>query len=164
MKSLGRSLRPSYRPPRFARHRGTGKPFLKGLIPIGLAVVVLSAIAIALKTVSSGRAGPIDDPMQYLKIAWRLVNPNYDWRSDYGLNIFAATEMHFWRPLADWTRSGGGLILGQFNSVSFASAACAAGLSYGGYEPPAQVIQRVPPRSDCCCWARPPSYSDMPFI
>jgi len=113
-----------------ARHRRTGEKATRGLVPTVLAVAVLCAIAILVKVVSSGRAGQIADPVRYLKVAHQLVRPDYDWRTDFGLNIIAGTEVHFWIPLVDWARSAGGLMMGQYGAVVIGSAAAAAGLSY----------------------------------
>ena len=70
-----------------------------------LAVAAALAVALVVKAAVSHRTGSADDPMRYLAIAYRLVNPEYDWRVDSGLNIYAAISVNFWHPLVGWAKA-----------------------------------------------------------
>jgi MFS family permease len=64
-------------------------------------VAVLAAVALCtgLKLLSDR----LVDPVNYESMARVFLSPHYDWRISYGLNVFAALEVHFWFPLRDWS-------------------------------------------------------------
>jgi hypothetical protein len=66
------------------------------------AAVALIFATIAYKVFQSGRAGPIADPNRYVAGLRQLVRPDYDWRVDSGLNIFAMAQAYFWAPVKGW--------------------------------------------------------------
>jgi hypothetical protein len=69
----------------------------------GIGLAALLMLAIAAKWLLTSR---VPDPSfgKYINGLLQLVRWDYDWRIDYGLNIFAALEVHFWSTLEGWAR------------------------------------------------------------
>lgn len=78
------------------RHNGSRRRAMVLL----LIVVVMLAAAI-FKWSVSGRVGT-PGPDRYIKGLEQLFRTDYDWRFDFGLNLFAAIETHFWEPFRGW--------------------------------------------------------------
>src|SRR5437867_8565697 len=74
-----------------------------------LAVVVLVGVLVLAKFAASDRA---QSPQlgRYVKGLIQLVRPDYDWRTDYALNIFAAASVHFWWTAVGWARGAQALV------------------------------------------------------
>jgi len=78
-----------------------------------VAAIALILVVIAYKALLSGRAGPIADPDRYLAGLRQLVRPDYDWRVDSGLNIFAMVQAYFWAPVKGWWTGAISLVSGR---------------------------------------------------
>jgi hypothetical protein len=111
------------------RFRTSGTTRFRTLITLMILVALLFAVALV-KIAVSGRAGDVADPHRYLMGAYQLIRPDYDWRVHSGLNIFAAIEVHFWRPVAGWAGEVRALFGGRANGSVIASAVAAAAVSY----------------------------------
>jgi hypothetical protein len=77
------------------------------------AAATLILAAIAYKVLLSGRAGPVADPNRYLAGLRQLVRPDYDWRVDSGLNVFAMAQAYFWAPVKGWGIGAISLLTGR---------------------------------------------------
>lgn len=71
----------------------------KGIGIAAISLVGLVLFAFAYKIVVSGRTGAIADPNRYLAGLRQLVRPDYDWRTDSSLNLFAAARAELWEPV-----------------------------------------------------------------
>lgn len=78
-----------------------------------VAAAALILAAIAYKVLLSGRAGPIADPNRYIGGLRQLIRPDYDWRVDSGLNIFAMAQAYFWAPVKGWWTGAISLVRGR---------------------------------------------------
>jgi len=78
-----------------------------------VAAIALILAVIAYKALLSGRAGPIADPDRYLAGLRQLIRPDYDWRVDSGLNIFAMVQAYFWAPVKGWGTGAISLLTGR---------------------------------------------------
>ena len=67
-----------------------------------VAVIAAVTVCTALKFLTP-RQEVIIGPRGYPHMIQVFFSPHYDWRVDYGLNAFAAIEVHFWFTLRDWT-------------------------------------------------------------
>ncbi|MEP7130451.1 MAG: hypothetical protein ABI770_04910 [Sphingomicrobium sp.] len=97
---------------------------------IALAVVVmLIAVSVLAKFALSDRP-PAPEIARYTKGLIQLVRPDYDWRTDYALNIFAAANVHFWWPVLGWARAAEALFRGQLDWSAPAAAIFAAFVAF----------------------------------
>ena len=94
-----------------------------------VAVAALLAVAFLFKVNSSSRAGSLTQWDRYARGAWQLVRPDYDWRIDSSLNIFAALDTHFWRVLTGWASAAADLVAGRLDPVLIGASAAAAALA-----------------------------------
>jgi hypothetical protein len=94
-----------------------------------LALVVLVGLLTLAKYALSSRPQP-PDLHRYIKGLIQLVRPDYDWRTDFSLNIFAATSVHFWWPIAGWWRGAGALLTRELGLPAGAAALTAAALAF----------------------------------
>lgn len=94
-----------------------------------LALAILAAVAVsaAYKIAVSERTGPIGRPSHYAWVLLELVRPDYDWRIDGGLNVFAAALVHFWFTVKGWGDGAAALLSGQLGLTATAAAAAVAG-------------------------------------
>jgi hypothetical protein len=99
-------------------------------IALVLGIVAAVAVAGALKVMASERGQSVFSPYHYLHLIHQFLRPDFDWRVDYGLNIFAAPLLHFWFTLVGWARAAFGVFAGHFNQTEIALAAAMAGLTY----------------------------------
>lgn len=81
-----------------------------------LGVVALVGGLVLAKFVVSARTQP-PQLGRYLKGLIQLVRPDYDWRTDYALNIFAAADVHFWQTAAGWLRGAEALARGRITWI-----------------------------------------------
>ena len=98
--------------------RPARQPIL-GLLPalsLALAGIVKGAVSNRLET----------RPGAYLVEARTFFRSGYDWRHDYGLNLFAALDVHYPATIAAWTREFVEIFAGRVG-VSVLIAASAAG-------------------------------------
>ena len=100
--------------------RGPTPKGRRSAVGAGIVAVLLGAVA-ASKILSSDRVRSPEIHL-YTKGLIQLFRPDYDWRTDYALNIFAATSVHFWWPLLAWLRQVPALFQGQVGVVSAAVA------------------------------------------
>jgi hypothetical protein len=91
-------------------------------------VVALVALATLAKYAVSERT-QAPSLHRYLKGLIQLVRPDYDWRTDFGLNVFAAADVNFWRPILGWWRGAEALIQGEFGWLAAAAAIVVASLA-----------------------------------
>jgi nitrate reductase gamma subunit len=77
-----------------------------------LALVLLVALAALAKYAVSPRPQP-PDLHRYVKGLIQLVRPDYDWRTDYALNLFAAADVHFRWTVIGWARGVAALVRGE---------------------------------------------------
>lgn len=108
--------------------RGRGGDWRRAALPL-LAVVAAVVVAVLAKSAVSDRGQLPADAGMYWQGLIQLVRPDYDWRFDSGLNIFAAAVAHFWHPLAGWAQSAARLASGAFDPVGLAAAGAIAGLA-----------------------------------
>ena len=73
----------------------------KGIIIAATTVAVALAVTAVLKVLLSERAR-LMKPYDYLVGAYRFFSPSYDWRVDYGPNIFAALDVYVWQTIIRW--------------------------------------------------------------
>ena len=97
--------------------------------------VVLLTLAALVGALALAKFGLSDRPeapelQRYVKGLIQLVRPDYDWRTDYALNVFAAAEVHFWSPLLGWLRGVQALVRGDLGWVDAAAALAAALLAF----------------------------------
>jgi hypothetical protein len=88
-------------------------------------VIIFIGLAVAAKFALSDRPQP-PEFARYAKGLIQLIRPDYDWRTDYALNIFAAADVHFWWPILGWVRGADALIRGQLGWLDAAAAIFAA--------------------------------------
>ena len=94
-----------------------------------LALVFLVGPLVLAKFAISDRP-PAPQLTRYMKGLIQLVRPDYDWRTDYSLNIFAAVDVHFWWPVLGWARGAEALIDGALGWAAAAAAVAAALLAF----------------------------------
>jgi hypothetical protein len=94
-----------------------------------LALVFLVAPLVLAKVAISDRP-PSPQMTRYVKGLIQLVRPDYDWRTDYSLNIFAAVDVHFWLPVLGWVRGAEALFGGALGWAAAAAAVAAALLTF----------------------------------
>ncbi|MDQ3483140.1 MAG: hypothetical protein M3448_07025 [Pseudomonadota bacterium] len=82
-----------------------------------VAVVAALAAGVLFKLLTSSRTGPVADLGRYWDGAVQLVRPDYDWRVDSSLNIFAAASVHFWHTIRGWAEAVAQLLTGQLGAV-----------------------------------------------
>jgi hypothetical protein len=73
---------------------------------------------------------PAPQLTRYMKGLIQLVRPDYDWRTDYSLNIFAALDVHFWWPVLGWARGAEALVDGALGWAAGGAAIAAALLAF----------------------------------
>lgn len=95
------------------------------------AVVILSAVAFSFlyKVAVSERTGSLSSPYHYAWILFEMFRPDYDWRVDGGLNVFAATLVHFWFTVRGWGDGLEALLTGESGLVATIAAAAIAALT-----------------------------------
>jgi hypothetical protein len=69
-------------------------------------------------------------PAAYLDQAMNFFSPRYDWRTDYGLNLFAALDVHFRATCAAWLATVHDLSTERVATPVVAVGIIAAGLSF----------------------------------
>lgn len=74
-------------------------------------------VALAIKAAVSARTGGGADPMRYLRILYGLVRPDYDWRTDNGLNLYAALSVDFGHVMLGWWDAARALVAGRLGLV-----------------------------------------------
>lgn len=111
------------------RAKATAGTGLRRPALLGLLLLVLVAGLIFLKSVGSERA-PVPSVGMYAKGLIQLVRPDYEYRVDYGLNLFAAVEVHFLSTFVGWMKAAIGLASGRFGLVATGSALAAAALTF----------------------------------
>jgi hypothetical protein len=94
-----------------------------------LALVFLVGPLVLAKFAMSDRA-PAPQLTRYMKGLTQFVRLDYDWRTDYSLNIFAALDVHFWWPILGWARGTEALIEGALGWTEAAVAVIAALLAF----------------------------------
>ena len=94
-----------------------------------LALVLLVGLLTLAKYAVSVRAQP-PDLHRYVKGLIQLVRPDYDWRTDYALNIFAALDVHFWWTIVGWFRGAEALAQERLGWFDGAVALAVALLSF----------------------------------
>lgn len=106
-------------------------------------VAVLAAVALCtgLKLLSDR----LVDPVNYESMARVFLSPRYDWRISYGLNVFAALQVHFWFPLRDWSLALVRLASGRAGLELTAICVAVAALCWWRVNPEPRVLHR----SDC---------------
>jgi hypothetical protein len=113
--------------------------------PVGLVVVrwqsdrrravVLLTLAALVGVLALAKFGLSDRPeapelQRYVKGLIQFFRPDYDWRTDYAPNVFAAAEVHFWSPLLGCLRGVQALLRGDLGWVDAAAALAAALLAF----------------------------------
>lgn len=93
-------------------------------------VAALLAAALLFKLTVSSRAGSLTQWDRYTRGAWQLVRPDYDWRVDSSLNIFAALDVHFWRVIAGWASAAVDLASGRLGYAAIGASAAAAAVAF----------------------------------
>ena len=83
----------------------------KGIAIAAATVAVALAVTAVLKVLLSERAR-LMKPYDYLVGAYRFFSPSYDWRVDYGPNIFAALDVYAWQTLIRWPEALATLVIG----------------------------------------------------
>jgi hypothetical protein len=78
-----------------------------------LAIGGLVLGSIAYKLLFSDRAGPVANISRYAAGLRQLVRPDYDWRFDSGLNIFAMAQAYFSAPVKGWGTGAISLLAGR---------------------------------------------------
>jgi hypothetical protein len=108
------------------------------------AVLAIFLCGIAFKLLSS-RASGTADIHRYLAGAYQLIRPDYDWRVDSGLNLFAAANLYAWMIPRDWACALWGLLTGR------------SGAAVVGIAAPIAVL---------ACWRlrKPHSNHEMPLL
>ena len=94
------------------------------------AVAVLLVLAIVAKLFLSDRGRPVTAPGVYLRAAIDLVRPDFDWRKEYGLNVFAAAQVHFWEVVKGWAKGLSALFEGRLTALAVACSAGGAALAW----------------------------------
>lgn len=77
-----------------------------------IAVLGTLVLGVALKLLSA-RAGEAIDIHHYIGVAYGLFRPDYDWRVDSGLNIFAGTHFYTWVLLRNWAAAMVAMLSGR---------------------------------------------------
>lgn len=108
------------------RHRESA--FGRRAIALVVVVALIGLAVLAKFDVSDRPQAP--ELARYMKGLNQLVRPDYDWRTDYSLNIFAATDVHFWWPMLGWVRGAQALIRGELGWGAATAALVAALLAY----------------------------------
>jgi hypothetical protein len=111
---LGQQWRRSVREPVF------GRP----LVALALVIVLIALSVLAKFALSDRPQAP--QFARYMKGLIQLGRPDYDWRTDYALNIFAAASVHFWWVVLGWLRGAQALIRGELGWIDTAAAAAVA--------------------------------------
>jgi hypothetical protein len=93
------------------------------------ALVVLVGMAAAAKFAVSNRASA-PDVQRYAKGLIQLVRPDYDWRTDYSLNLFAAANVHFWQPFLGFVRAAEALVRGELGPFGARVGIAIASMSF----------------------------------
>lgn len=91
-----------------------------------LATVALTVLA---KSAVTDRAQAPDLHM-YMKGLLRLVKPDYDWRSEGSLNIFATIEVNLWQPLVGLVRGTAAAFRGELPIAAVLAAIVVASLTF----------------------------------
>ncbi|MEO8453666.1 MAG: hypothetical protein ABI454_00765 [Sphingomicrobium sp.] len=109
--------------------RRHGEPaFARRAIAMASMIALIGLAVLAKFAVSDRPQSP--ELARYLKGLVQLVRPDYDWRTDYALNIFAAADVHFWWPAVGWVRGAQALLRGQLGWFDAAVALGAAFLAF----------------------------------
>ena len=85
----------------------------KRVVILAIVLAVAIATALGVKVLLSERARLVP-PYDFLVGAYRFFSPDYDWRTDYGPNVFAAFDVYVWQTLIGWTAAAGSLLSGDF--------------------------------------------------
>jgi hypothetical protein len=104
------------------------RPVLRQRAMALLSVVAVVALAAVAKFAVSERT-QAPSLHRYFKGLIQLVRPDYDWRTDFGLNIFAAADVNFWWPILGWWRGAEALIRGEFGWLAAAAAVVVSSLA-----------------------------------
>ena len=110
-----------------SRKRGVGT--WRSMVIVALVMAIL-ALALAFKMSTSSRAGALTHWDRYVAGAWQMVRPDYDWRVDSSLNVFAAIDVHFWRVAAGWGSAVADLATGRLPLLAVAASAAAAAMAF----------------------------------
>jgi hypothetical protein len=110
------------------RLRGRGGIDLRRAVaPMAVIVVVIAGVALKFLT---ERSDELADAQSYWHRIRVFVAPHYDWRVGYGLNAFAALDVHFWRPIRDWAWTLVRLVTGEPRPVVIAVALASGALAW----------------------------------
>lgn len=107
--------------------RSAERPHRRTLAPLAVLATVAFCTALKLLTDRSSEIAGAADLYQMLRV---FLTPWYDWRVGYGLNVFAALQVHFWFPLRDWTVALVQLASGKAGLLVSVLSLCAAGASW----------------------------------
>ena len=103
---------------------GRQKAGLMGALLAGLITALVMA-----KFAASDRA-PAPSLEMYLNIFVQLFRPDYDWRVHYGLNVFAALDVHFLSTVAGWAQAAVNIFQARVDVWGLGAASLAAGLTF----------------------------------
>jgi len=96
---------------------------------LAVAAVVTVGLAVLAKYAATDRAQAPSLEM-YMKGLKRLVEPDYDWRTEGSLNIFATIEVNLWQPLVGLARGTAAVIRGDLPTASILAAIAVAALIF----------------------------------
>lgn len=105
-------------------------------------LIPLIVAAIAYKVVVSGRTGPIGDAERYLAGLRQLVRPDYDWRTDSSLNVFAALRAEFWAPIRGWFTAASSILGGEVTALVLVLALMIAAVAWWRISSAANELRR----------------------
>jgi len=98
-----------------------GGRIFTGRVLASLAVLATVVVTVGLKFFTE-RSSELAEPDEYWQRIRVFLSPHYDWRTDYGLNVFAGLDVHFWRTLRDWASAVVPLTTGQAGLTVVATA------------------------------------------
>lgn len=111
-----------------ARRRSTPSSHMRRIFAGLGALVIAVALAVIAKELATDRVRALDLDT-YAKGLVRLVSPDYDWRTDSSLNLFAAAEVYFWHPFAGGARALGAAFDGRLGWLPIAAGVAVAALA-----------------------------------
>jgi len=96
-----------------------------------LAVGALAAVALTVfvKGMLTDRAQAPDLQM-YMKGLNRLVKPDYDWRTDGSLNIFATVDVNLWQPLVGLWKASAAVLRGEVGVCAVLAGVAVAAVTF----------------------------------
>jgi len=97
-------------------------------VALAAAAIFAVALTVLAKGLLTERAQRPDLQM-YMKGLIRLVKPDYDWRTDGSLNIFATLDVNLWQPLVGLWKASAALLRGDLGIHAVLAGLAVAGVT-----------------------------------